>query len=144
MNAGEDRRASSVGRIILAMLPLVLAGMIGAAFYWGLRNNDDRLPSTLIGRPVPDFALPPIEGRAKGLASADLRGEVSMVIVWASWCVPCRAEMPLLVELVKTGTVTIHGINFKDDADAARAFLDELGDPYTRIRADRTGRVAID
>lgn len=144
MNAGEDRRASSVGRIILAMLPLVLAGMIGAAFYWGLRNNDDRLPSTLIGRPVPDFALPPIEGRAKGLASADLRGEVSMVNVWASWCVPCRAEMPLLVELVKTGTVTIHGINFKDDADAARAFLDELGDPYTRIRADRTGRVAID
>ena len=144
MNAGEDRRASSVGRIILAMLPLVLAGMIGAAFYWGLRNNDDRLPSTLIGRPVPDFALPPIEGRAKGLTSADLRGEVSMVNVWASWCVPCRAEMPLLVELVKTGTVTIHGINFKDDADAARAFLDELGDPYTRIRADRTGRVAID
>jgi len=79
-----------------------------------------------------------------GLSSANLRGEVSIVNVWASWCVPCRIEMPLLNELAAAGTVTIYGINYKDDPEQAKAFLVELGDPYNRIGADRTGRVAID
>ena len=93
---------------------------------------------------MPDFALPPIEGRDNGLSSEDLRGQVSIVNVWASWCVPCRVEMPLLVELAQTGTVPIHGINYKDAPDAALGFLAELGDPYTRTGADRNGRVSID
>ena len=131
------------GRLI-AMIPIAIAALLGAAFYWGLWNKDDRLPSTLIGRSVPEFALPPIEGRENGLSTEDLHGEVSIVNVWASWCVPCRVEMPLLVELAGTGTVPIHGINYKDAPDAALAFLAELGDPYTRIGADRQGRVSID
>ncbi|SFJ26142.1 cytochrome c biogenesis protein CcmG, thiol:disulfide interchange protein DsbE [Albimonas pacifica] len=136
--------ARPVGGRLLAMIPIVIAALLGVAFYWGLWNKDDRLPSTLIGRPAPVFALPPIEGRNDGLSSEDLRGEVSIVNVWASWCVPCRVEMPLLVELAGTGTVPIHGINYKDAPDAAVGFLSELGDPYTRIGADRNGRVSID
>ena len=127
----------------LVLLPAALFAALAAAFYWGLMNSDDRLPSALIGRAVPEFDLPPIGGRDDGLSSADLRGEVSIVNVWASWCVPCRVEMPLLVELAAQGTAPIHGINYKDAPDAALAFLDETGDPYTRIGADRSGRTSI-
>lgn len=137
----EPRRRGS--RLVL-LLPLALFGVLAAAFYWDLRNNDERLPSTLIGKQVPEFALPPIEGRQDGLSSADLQGQVSLVNVWASWCVPCRTENPLLVELAEAGTVPIYGINYKDDPEEALAFLEELGDPFTRIGADRSGRVAID
>lgn len=129
---------------LLALLPVSLFAVIGGAFYWGLFNSSDRLPSTLVGKAVPVFELPPIEGRAEGLSSGDLMGQVSIVNVWASWCVPCRVEMPLLNELAARDTVAIFGINYKDDPKEALAFLDELGDPYTRIGADRAGRVAID
>ena len=142
-SAEQAPRRRSRGRA-LVLLPAALFAALAAAFYWGLMNSDDRLPSALIGRAVPEFDLPPIEGRDDGLSSADLRGEVSIVNVWASWCVPCRVEMPLLVELAAQGTVPIHGINYKDAPDAALAFLDETGDPYTRIGADRSGRTSID
>ena len=144
MSDGARHVARPVGGRLLAIIPLAIAALLFAALYWGLWNKDDRLPSTLIGRSVPDFALPPIEGRDNGLSSEDLRGQVSIVNVWASWCVPCRVEMPLLVELAQTGTVPIHGINYKDAPDAALGFLAELGDPYARTGADRNGRVSID
>ena len=144
MSDGARHVARPVGGRLLAIIPLAIAALLFATLYWGLWNKDDRLPSTLIGRSVPDFALPPIEGRDNGLSSEDLRGQVSIVNVWASWCVPCRVEMPLLVELAQTGTVPIHGINYKDAPDAALGFLAELGDPYTRTGADRNGRVSID
>ncbi|WP_299845803.1 DsbE family thiol:disulfide interchange protein [uncultured Jannaschia sp.] len=144
MSADVEQEPRRRGSRLVLLLPLAVFGLLGAAFYWGLWNNDDRLPSPLIGKPIPDFALPPIEGRQDGLSSADLRGEVSIVNVWASWCVPCRTENPLLVELAETGTVPIHGINYKDEPEAALAFLDELGDPFTLIGADRSGRAAID
>lgn len=128
----------------LAIAPVVVFAAVGAAFYWGLFNRDDTLPSTLIGRQVPQFELPPIEGRTDGLSTADLLGRVSIVNVWASWCVPCRVEMPLLNELAARDEVAIFGINYKDDPAEALGFLEELGDPYTRVGADRTGRVAIE
>jgi cytochrome c biogenesis protein CcmG/thiol:disulfide interchange protein DsbE len=142
MSAQTEHRGGRLSP--LALVPVVIFAGLGAAFYWGLFNGDDRLPSTLIDKPVPEFAMPPVEGRSDGLATADLLGEVSIVNVWASWCVPCRVEMPLLVELAGTNTVAINGINYKDDPDAALGFLAELGDPYTRIGADRNGRVSID
>ncbi|SFJ28993.1 DsbE family thiol:disulfide interchange protein [Albimonas pacifica] len=140
---GKAGVARTRGRL-LVFLPLAVFAGLGAAFYWGLWNNDDRLPSPLVGKAIPAFELPPIEGRNDGLSSADLRSQVSIVNVWAFWCVPCRVEMPLLNKLARDSTVPIYGINYKDDADEALAFLDELGDPYTRIGADRSGRVAID
>ena len=142
MSAGEEPRRRK-GRL-LAMMPVAVFALIGAGFYWGLFNGDDTLASPLIGKAVPEFDLPPIEGLPNGLSTADLKGQVSLVNVWASWCVPCRVEMPLLNELAAQGEVPIFGINFKDRPEEALGFLDELGDPYTRIGADRNGRVSID
>ena len=143
MSTSEGRAPSWVGRLVL-MLPVAVFAAVALALSWGLNDNDDSLPSTLIGKPIPEFDLPPVEGRQTGFSSADLRDQVSIVNVWASWCVPCRVEMPLLNELAEDGIVPIYGINFKDDAVEALAFLEELGDPYTRIGADQSGRVAID
>nr|CAD6630074.1 DsbE family thiol:disulfide interchange protein [arsenite-oxidising bacterium NT-25] len=143
MSAEADRTASRFGRIA-TLLPILIFAALGAVFLWSLLNRTDDLPSPLIGNKVPQFDLLPIEGRQVGLSSADLQGQVSIVNVWASWCVPCRVEMPLLVDLAKDGGVPVYGINFKDDAEAALSFLAELGDPYTALGADRSGRVAID
>ena len=122
------------------------AGFVGLALglEWGLSRDPHALPSALIGRKVPKFSLPPVQGRTLGLSSDNLRGEVSLVNVFASWCVACRAEHPLLMALAQSRTVTIHGLNYKDaPADAAR-WLDTMGDPYARTGADRDGRVGID
>ena len=122
------------------------ASLVGLATVLGLGlTRDPRgLPSTLIGRHVPGFSLPPVQGRTLGLSSADLRGEVSLVNFFASWCVACRTEHPLLMAMARSGAATIHGINYKDaPADAAR-WLDALGDPYTRTGTDREGRVGIE
>src|SRR3546814_4057472 len=83
---------------------------------------------------LPEFALAPIEGRQDGLSSADLQGQVSLVTVWASWCVPCRMENPLLVELAAAGILPIYGINYKDAPEEALAFLNELGEDRKSTR----------
>jgi cytochrome c biogenesis protein CcmG/thiol:disulfide interchange protein DsbE len=101
------------------------------------------IPSALIDKPVPTFDLPPITGNGTGFSSKKLTGEVSLVNVWASWCPPCRVEHPLLMRMANEG-VKIHGINYKDTPFAALAFLDQLGNPFKMLGADRTGRTAID
>jgi cytochrome c biogenesis protein CcmG/thiol:disulfide interchange protein DsbE len=93
---------------------------------------------------VPQFSLPPVKGRALGLSNADLVGEVSLVNVFASWCVACRDEHPLFMRMKADGVVPIHGLNYKDQPDSAARWLNTLGDPYMRTGADRAGRVAID
>jgi cytochrome c biogenesis protein CcmG/thiol:disulfide interchange protein DsbE len=126
------------------LVPLLLFAGITAFLTVGLKLDPRKVPSPLIGKPVPEFSLPPVRGRLLGLASADLKGEVSVVNVFASWCVACRAEHPLLLRIRSEGIVPLHGLNYKDrPADAAR-WLDEMGDPYTRTGADLDGRVAID
>lgn len=126
------------------LVPLAVFILLGALLAVGLTMNPREVPSPLIGKPVPEFTLPPVKGRTLGLASADLRGEVSLVNVFASWCTACREEHPLFMALARERVVPIHGLNYKDRPEDAAAWLAELGDPYTRTGADLDGRVAID
>jgi cytochrome c biogenesis protein CcmG/thiol:disulfide interchange protein DsbE len=147
--AGTPDGVSSAGpditrRRVLALVPLAVAAGLGGVFAISLGRDPSVLPSTLIGRSVPDFDLPPVEGRSLGLSSADLRGEVSLVNVFASWCLACREEHPFFMRLAQDEVVPVHGINYKDAPDDAAKWLDTMGDPYTRTGADRNGRVAID
>ena len=131
-------------RRMALFLPLLLVLGMGVFLAIGLTMDPRLVPSPLIGKPVPTFSLPPVRGRTLGLASKDLKGQVSLVNVFASWCVACREEHPLLLQIHREGIVPIYGLNYKDrPADAAR-WLDEMGDPYTRTGADLDGRVAID
>lgn len=123
-----------------------LAGFILIAIFLGigLSLNPRDIPSPLIGKPVPEFQLEAVKGRTLGLASGDLRGEVAIVNVFASWCVACREEHPLWMTLARQSIVPIHGLNYKDAPNDAARWLDELGDPYRRTGADLDGRVGID
>lgn len=143
-SADEYPTAPMRRRNVLVFLPLAVAAVLGVVLAWGLTRDPSTLPSTLIGKPVPAFELPPVKGRTLGLSSTDLKGEVSLVNVFASWCVACRAEHPLFMKLAAQGTVPLHGLNYKDQPDDAAKWLDNLGDPYTRTGADISGRVAID
>ena len=122
------------------------ACFVGVAIFLGVGlTMDPRLiPSPLLGKPVPDFSLEPVQGRVLGLSSTDLKGDVSLVNVFASWCTACRYEHPVFMNLKKNGIVPIHGINYKDRPQDAEKWLEELGDPYTRTGADTDGQVSID
>ena len=142
--ATESTRRSRTPRRTAFLVPVVLFLVLAVALAWGLTRDPRELPSVLIGKTVPDFSLPPVQGRTLGLASTDLKGEVSLVNVFASWCTACREEHPLFMRLKADGVVPIHGLNHRDrPADAAK-WLDDLGDPYTRTGADLNGRVSID
>lgn len=125
-------------------LPIIVFLGLGIALGWGLTRDPRELPSALIGKSVPEFNLPPVQGRTLGLSSSDLQGEVSLVNVFASWCTACRYEHPVFMRLQEDGVVPIHGINYKDRPRDAAKWLDELGDPYTRTGADLDGRVGIE
>lgn len=121
---------------------LFLALMI--VFGWALTRDPHSIPSALIGKVVPEFSLPPVKDRTLGLASEDLRGEVSLVNVFASWCVACREEHPLFMRMKAEAIVPIHGLNYKDEPENAARWLNTMGDPYSRTGADNSGRVTID
>ncbi|GAB4123977.1 MAG: DsbE family thiol:disulfide interchange protein [Rhodothalassiaceae bacterium] len=126
------------------ILPLILFGALAIVLAIALRHDPRSLPSALIDRPVPDFALPALAEGFPGLSSADLAsGEVTLLNVFASWCAPCRIEHPILTRLAEEGVV-LQGLNYKDAPRDALAFLAEAGNPYRRIGADRDGRVAIE
>ncbi len=129
-------------RLVLALPALGFVGVAGVLAL-GLNRDPSKLPSMLIGQKAPAFDLPPVKGRTLGLASTNLVGEVSLVNVFASWCVACRAEHPIFMRLSQDKTVPIHGINYKDSPDDAAKWLDTMGDPYTRTGADIDGRIAI-
>jgi cytochrome c biogenesis protein CcmG/thiol:disulfide interchange protein DsbE len=147
----EERRTTPLRRFGPA-LPLVIFAVLAGLFWYALQSGDPSLlPSPLIGKKVPEFTLPPLEGLAPegkqvpGFASSDLgQGEPTLVNVFASWCVECQTEHPLLVALGQSPGIRLYGIDYKDDPEAARRFLGQHGNPYARVGADRSGRVAID
>lgn len=126
----------------LMVLPPLAFAALAVAFWLGMRNGDQALPSTMEGRAAPAVTVVPL-GPGPVVTQEDLRASgVKLVNFWASWCQPCRAEHPMLDTLAGEGAV-IHGINYKDEAKAALGFLEEMGNPYARIGAD-SGRMAID
>jgi cytochrome c biogenesis protein CcmG/thiol:disulfide interchange protein DsbE len=132
-------------RVALVALPLVVLAALVAVFAFSIDRDPGLVRSVLIGKPVPQFTLPPVEGLGvPGFATADLQGEPTLVNVFASWCVPCRAEHPLLEALKAQTGIRLYGINQADAPENARAFLAELGNPYDAVGADRDRRVSID
>ncbi len=126
------------------LLPLALFIALVAFLLIGLRRDPHEVPSPLINRPAPAFQLPQLQEPTKTFSAQDMRGKVWLLNVWASWCVSCREEHPLLVEYSKSGAVPIYGLNYKDDRTAALRWLGELGNPYVASASDTDGRVAID
>ncbi|MBL8670005.1 MAG: DsbE family thiol:disulfide interchange protein [Alphaproteobacteria bacterium] len=133
-----------MNRRLLFLLPvLVFAGLAGA-FWVGRPRDPRRVPSALIDKPVPSFALAPLIDGKPGLATADLAtGKPALVNFFASWCGPCRVEHPILMRLQRDG-VALQGIAWKDAPDDARKFLRDLGDPFQRVGIDRDNRAGID
>ena len=125
-------------------IPLAVFLVIAIFLAIGLTMDPRKVPSPLIGKPVPEFRLLPVQGRTEGLATADLKRQVSLVNVFASWCVACRQEHPFLMRLARDKVIPINGLNYKDQPEEAAAWLDALGDPYSRTGADIDGRVGID
>ena len=129
----------------LYLLPLAVFGVLAVYFAVGLPKDPKIIPSALIDKPVPEFALGPIEGgRGEGFSTADLKGGVSVVNVFASWCVPCRAEHPLINELADMKLARVYGLNYKDKPGDALRWLAQLGDNYTAVGADASGRAGFD
>jgi cytochrome c biogenesis protein CcmG/thiol:disulfide interchange protein DsbE len=138
-------------RRLIVLLPLVIFLALAALFLFRLGSGDpSRIPSALIGRPVPDTPLPPIPGLMRdgvpvpGIGSGDFKDAVTLVNVWASWCVPCHDEAPILMKMASDKRFRIVGINYKDQAENARRFIGRYGNPFAAVGADVNGRASID
>jgi cytochrome c biogenesis protein CcmG/thiol:disulfide interchange protein DsbE len=119
---------------------IILVGFLAV----GLKLDPREVPSPLVGKPAPAFALPLLHQPDKRFAPSDMRGKVWLLNVWASWCVSCREEHPVLVELSKRGVMPILGLNYKDKGDEANAWLKQFGNPYDLSVVDADGRIGID
>lgn len=138
-------------RTFLVLLPLIVFLALALLFWFRLGSGDpSRIPSALLGRPAPQTILPELAGlqdngaQVPGLDPTAFKGKVSLVNVWASWCVPCHDEAPLLTELAKDKRFQLVGINYKDAADNARRFLGRYGNPFSHVGVDANGRASIE
>lgn len=140
-------------RVVVALLPLLIFAALAGIFTWQLLSgkNMQEIPSALIGRDAPLTDLPPLEGLrladgalVPGLKGADLKGQVTLVNIWASWCVPCRDEHPQIMKLGQDKRIKVVGLNYKDAPENALAFLNSLGNPYNVVGTDRSGRAGIE
>jgi len=143
--------AGKTRRNILVLLPLAIFLSLAALFFFRLGSGDpSRLPSALIGQAAPQTNLPPMAGLERdgkpvpGLSNDVFIGKVTLVNVWASWCVPCHDEVPFLDELAKDSRIQLAGINYKDSPDNARRFLNRYGNPFVASGVDDRGRASID
>ncbi len=151
MTAAEQESARVSRRRIVVLVPLVVFLALVVLFLIRLHAGDPaRIPSALIGHPAPQTNLPPVAGLDRngepvpGIDPADFKGAVTVVNVWASWCVPCHDEAPLLTQLAKDSRLRLIGINYKDQPDNARRFLGRYGNPFAAAGADANGRAAIE
>jgi len=126
------------------LIPLVVFIAIAGFLFVGLWRDPREVPSPLIGKPAPQFTLTQLHTPETKLGTSDLKGQVWLLNVWASWCVSCREEHPLLVELGKAKIVPIIGLNYKDQPGPGKQWLLQNGDPYTTSVVDADGRVGID
>ncbi len=125
-------------------IPLVLFILLVAFLAIGLRHDPHEVPSPLINKPAPAFQLAQLREPSQTFSAADMRGKVWLLNVWASWCVTCREEHPLLLQYARSGALPIYGLNYKDKREDALSWLGELGDPYVLSVSDNDGRVGID
>ena len=151
MSETPNPAAASSRRPLLMALPLLFFLGLAMLFWFRLGDGDpSRIPSALIGHPAPQTVLPPLAGlladgvQVPGLDPAILKGRISLVNVWASWCVPCHDEAPLLTRLAKDKRLQLVGINYKDTPDNARRFLGRYGNPFDVVGVDGNGRAAIE
>jgi cytochrome c biogenesis protein CcmG/thiol:disulfide interchange protein DsbE len=151
MSAAPSETSRLTRRSLLVLLPLIVFMGLAALFFVGLHEGDpSRLPSALIGRPAPHTVLPPLAGVERdgkpvpGLNNDMFKGEVTLVNVWASWCVPCHDEVPFLESLSKDKRIQLVSINYKDTAENARRFLNRYGNPFAATGRDENGRTSID
>ena len=149
---GETPQPASRRRLVVAFLPLLLFVALSGVFLYQLGSGKDasEIPSVLIGSKAPSLDLEPLEGlvangeAVPALTDAAIEGKLTLVNVWASWCVPCRQEHPVLLELARDPRVVLVGINYKDKTANALRFLDELGNPFAAVGIDPNGKAAID
>lgn len=128
----------------LLFAPLALFLLLGAYFAIGLDRDPSLIPSAIIDKPLPPFELAPIEGFERGLSAADLNGQVALINVFASWCVSCIIEHPMLMEIAEHEDVLLVGLNWKDPPGAGARWLERHGNPYAMVGDDANGRTAID
>jgi cytochrome c biogenesis protein CcmG/thiol:disulfide interchange protein DsbE len=151
MSSASSETSGKRRRNLLVLLPLIAFLGLSALFLVRLYAGDPgRLPSALIGRPAPPTDLPALAGLERdgktlpGLSNATFPGAVTLVNVWASWCVPCADEVPFLEKLSKDKRIKLVGINYKDPTDNARRFLNRYGNPFVAVGVDASGRTSID
>jgi cytochrome c biogenesis protein CcmG/thiol:disulfide interchange protein DsbE len=126
------------------ILPLALFLVLVAFLAIGLSRDPHEIPSPLVNKPAPAFMLPVLSSSQQSFKSEEMRGKVWLLNAWASWCVACREEHPLLLELSRSGVVPIYGLDYKDQRQDALAWLSEFGNPYTLVLSDTDGRTGID
>jgi cytochrome c biogenesis protein CcmG/thiol:disulfide interchange protein DsbE len=150
MSAATTETPRKSRRSIFVLLPLIVFIGLAALFFLRLGTDDSRLPSVLIGKPAPQTNLPAMPGLVRdgqpvpGVSNATFQGHVTLVNVWASWCVPCADEVPYLAQLSKDKRIQLVGFNYKDSADNARRFLGRYGNPYVATGQDTSGREGIE
>jgi cytochrome c biogenesis protein CcmG, thiol:disulfide interchange protein DsbE len=147
--SAKDRRGSPRASRLILFVPLLAFAALAALFFFRLGTGDpSRIPSALIGHPAPSLALPALPGidgvGVPGLDAQNFKREVTVLNVWASWCVPCRDEAPLLMQLASDSRIRLVGMNYKDQPENARRFLNQYGNPYAANGVDANGRAGIE
>jgi cytochrome c biogenesis protein CcmG/thiol:disulfide interchange protein DsbE len=133
-----------MSRYLRYLVPLFLFLLLAGLLYRGLSLDPKIVPSPLVGKPMPAFTLPRLADPGSNISDTDLKGKVSALNIWATWCVSCRAEHEVLLELARTGKVDIYGLNYKDNRPDAQRWLAQLGNPYVANAFDADGRTGID